>query len=71
MSMPPSKCDRCGCDTNGITVMSFFNTQEICRPCNRKERAHPRFEEARKADEAACRAGNFNFEGIGLPSDLA
>lgn len=71
MSMPRSKCDRCGEDTRGMTTVSFFNTQEICLACDKEERAHPRFEEARKADEAACRTGNFNFEGIGLPSGLA
>lgn len=70
MPMPKGKCDRCGGETRGMTTLSFFNTQEICLACDRKERDHPLFETARNADEAACRGGNFNFEGIGLPPEL-
>lgn len=68
--MPPDRCDRCDRPTEGMTTMSFFNTEQICLACDGLERAHPRFDEARKADEAAIRQGNFNFEGIGLPPDL-
>lgn len=46
--------------------MSYFNTQEICMECSGKERESPRFKEAREADEAAIRSGNYNFKGIGL-----
>jgi len=58
-------CRRCGKETN-VTIMSYFNTQEICMECSDKERESPRFKEAREADEAAIRAGNYNFKGIGL-----
>ncbi len=58
-------CERCGVYTN-VTIMSWFNTQTICLFCSDNERMRPDFDEAREADEAACRAGNFNFEGIGL-----
>lgn len=33
--------------------------------CKEEETKHPRYQEARKADEAAIRAGNYNFPGIG------
>lgn len=68
--MPRDTCGRCGLPTDGMTVMSFFNTDQICLVCSHKERAHPKFDEARQADEAAMRQSNFNFKGIGLPSGL-
>jgi len=49
--------------------MSFFNTQEICINCKQSERQHPDFEKARRAEEAACREGNYNFPGIGWPGE--
>jgi len=58
------RCQRCGKETS-CHIMSMFNTQEICLDCSDKEREDPRFEEARRADEAAIRAGNYNFKGIG------
>ena len=63
-------CDRCGNDTLGHT-MSYFNTDEICFGCADLERAHPEFEAARKAELEQVKAGNYNFEGVGLPRDLA
>jgi len=48
----------------------MFNTQQICMGCLLKEQAHPRYEEARRVELAAVRAGNTNFEGIGLPDSL-
>ena len=58
------KCERCGKQTN-IHIMSMFNTQDICGECKAAEEDDPRYQEARKADEDAIRAGNFNFPGIG------
>jgi hypothetical protein len=49
---------------------SYFNTQRICADCSRREREHPQFEEARAAEEAAVRGGDFSFIGIGKPADL-
>lgn len=60
-----SNCHRCGKETS-VTIMSMFNTQIICMDCSDKERQSPRFKEARDADERAIRAGNYNFNGIGL-----
>ena len=50
--------------------MSLFNEQMICIACIATEQAHPRFDEAVAAEEAALRRGEFNFPGIGLPEDL-
>ena len=64
-----SVCGRCGAD-NRATTMSKFNTDIICMECKEKERKHPKYAEADKAELAAVRAGNYNFEGIGKPADL-
>ena len=50
--------------------MSVFNTQMICEMCQQKERQHPKFQEARQADQDAISKGDYNFPGIGLPEDL-
>ena len=61
------KCDRCGDDT-GVTTMSYFNEDTICMGCKKKERAHPDFKRAQEAEHAEVSRGNYNFEGVGLPS---
>lgn len=62
-------CDRCHRPTTG-RIMSFFNTDMICTDCATTEKAHPDYEIARDAEVEQCKAGNYNFEGIGLPNDL-
>lgn len=62
-------CDRCGCET-ASTIMSYFNTDSLCRDCGARERAHPKFKEAHDRETEECRKGNYNFPGIGLPDDL-
>jgi len=62
-------CQRCGKRTH-VSIVSYFNVDEICMDCSEKERAHPHFSKAQKAEEAACRRGEYNFPGIGLPADL-
>jgi hypothetical protein len=42
----------------------------ICSVCQDRERAHPKYAEARAVEESQVRAGNYNFPGIGLPEDL-
>ena len=64
-----TQCDRCTSLVNGHT-MSMFNTETICLECARIEEVHPKYEEARKADLAEIRKGNYNFKGIGKPEDL-
>ena len=61
----PMECERCHKETS-ITIMSMFNTQTICMGCKTEEEQRPDYKDARKADEDAIRAGNFNFRGIGL-----
>lgn len=65
MSMENGRCDRCGKKTD-IHTMSKFNTQECCPACIDAEKKNPRYAEACRAEEAAVRAGNYNFPGIGL-----
>lgn len=57
-------CKRCYTETFA-TIMSMFNTQMICMGCKDKEEQDPRYQEAREAEAAAVRAGDFNFKGIG------
>lgn len=58
-------CDRCGKETNAH-IMSMFNTEEICLACKDAEKLRPDYKAAVAADEAAIRAGDMNFPGIGL-----
>ena len=51
-------------------TMSRFNTQMVCIACINAERAHPDYPAAEAAELASVRAGNYNFEGVGLPPDL-
>ena len=63
-------CDRCGSESLSSTG-SYFNTQMICGECDRRERAHPQFANAQRVEGEAVRRGDFNFAGVGLPSDLS
>ena len=62
-------CERCGKETNTHTT-SRFNTEDICLECEEIERNHPDYQKAKDAEMEAVRAGNYNFEGIGLPENL-
>jgi len=61
----PVECQRCHAKTFA-TIMSMFNTEEICLDCKDAEKVRPDYDAAVKADEDAIRAGDFNFKGIGL-----
>jgi len=61
----PMDCQRCGQPTN-VTIVSMFNTEEICMACKDAERQRPDYKDAISADEAAIRGGDYNFKGIGL-----
>jgi len=68
--MPPSQtCDRCGGLSWALTG-SYFDTAMICAACDDRERQSPRFEEARRREHEAVRAGDMNYPGTGLPPDL-
>ena len=60
------KCERCGRETNTWS-MSYFNTDACCMECLQKERMHPDYEKAKRAEHAQVVSGNYNFPGIGLP----
>jgi len=62
-------CNRCGSETT-THIRSMFNTQDICMVCKEKERTHPEYNAACAAERAQVQAGNYNFEGLGLPADL-
>ena len=64
-------CPRCGADLAGGRTMSRFNTDPICLACAAAERRHPDYARACEAELAALKAGDRNFQGIGLPPDLA
>ena len=59
-------CDRCHRPTTSV-IMSMFIQDELCPSCKEQEEQHPDYQRAREAEEAACRAGNYNFAGIGWP----
>jgi len=64
-------CDRCGKNLRTfVSTMSRFNTDRICSPCERKEKAHPDYEKAATAERQAVRNGVRNYPGIGKPKDL-
>jgi hypothetical protein len=50
--------------------MSWFDQDLICVACIEEEEAHPDFEKAKAAENAAVAAGNLNFEGIGWPGKI-
>ena len=57
------KCDRCKRDTLAFS-MSFLNTDMLCPACLEKEKIHPRYDEAKKAELDAVKNGNYNYPGL-------
>lgn len=57
------KCERCGKETN-VSTMSMLNTETICMECKEKERKHPLYDEAVRADIAEIKKGNYNYKGL-------
>lgn len=64
-----SNCRRCTVVTNTLK-MSWFNTEMLCKACQDEESKHPDLQKAKDAENAAIKCGNYNFKGIGKPSDL-
>ena len=58
-------CDRCGAPLT-VRIMSMFNEDVICMDCKSKEKQRADYENARDAEMAEVRKGNYNFKGIGL-----
>lgn len=66
-----NRCAWCGAKgSDVITTMSIFCTDMICLDCKDKEVKHPLYKQAREAEAEAVRRGDYNFPGIGKPSDL-
>jgi hypothetical protein len=65
----PKSCERCNKESRRKTC-SRFNIQMICMECNDKEKKHAKYKLACEVEFNEVKKGNFNFEGIGLPSDL-
>lgn len=62
------KCDRCGKESK-IFKMSFFNKQECCTNCLLIEQLHDDYKDAKLKEHEECLKGNYNFDGVGLPSN--
>jgi len=62
-------CHRCRKETR-TTTMSMFNEDVLCMDCKEKEKNHPKYKEACAVEAQAVKNGNYNFKGIGKPSDL-
>lgn len=61
----PMDCQRCGKQTFA-TIVSMFNTEEICLDCKKTEEQRPDYKAAVEADVNAIKSGNYNFKGVGL-----
>jgi len=59
-------CARCGKATD-VTIMSRFNTDIICIPCEDAEKKHPDYQYAAEQELAAVKGGDMNFPGVGWP----
>jgi hypothetical protein len=70
MTMLDQFCPRCGKTLAGGSIMSRFNTEQICLDCQDRERQHSDYAAAAQAEEEAVRRGDTKFAGIGKPSDL-
>jgi hypothetical protein len=58
-------CSRCGSPTN-VTIMSKFNEDVLCLLCKQDEKEAPGYQPANEAEVNACKAGDYNFHGVGL-----
>jgi hypothetical protein len=64
-------CDRCNGSLDS-SIMSKFNRDILCTPCQDDECEAPGYAAADAAEVAAVRAGDYNFPGTGLsPQDQA
>lgn len=71
MNIFPDHCARCQADLRKTSsIMSRFSTETLCGACERRERVHPRYQEAHDRELQEVKAGNMNYEGIGTPPEL-
>lgn len=57
-------CDRCSGSLEGGRIMSKLNTDCLCLTCKKKEKQHPRYKEAVKAELEEVKKGNYSYEGL-------
>ena len=57
-------CQRCYKQTD-VNTMSIFDVSLICMECADKEKDHPKYQSAKKAELEAVVRGDLNFAGIG------
>jgi hypothetical protein len=67
-----TRCMRC---TNvdplpKATTISRFNLDTICDACEAREKAHPSYPLAARAELLSVQQKEYNFPGIGKPADL-
>lgn len=63
-------CTRCNRENRKMLFMSVFNDEQICVDCKEREESHPKYLDALFADREALKNRDYNFTGIGVPSDL-
>lgn len=63
-----TKCERCR-KLDKVTTGSYFDTAIICMNCETLEQKHPEYAKAKQVESEEVRRGNYNYRGIGLPSD--
>lgn len=56
-------CDRCGKKLS-IRIMSKMNTDVLCLDCIEKEKEHPLYKQANKAELEQVQQGNYNYPGL-------
>lgn len=55
-----SSCDRCKKQNKYFTV-SRYNTDCICKSCDKKEKSHPEYETIKIREFYACKIGLMNY----------
>lgn len=61
--MNKSICDRCGEPTNGVTIMSMFNEDVICKSCKEEEKNDPEYKAASEAEMNSIKRGDRYYKG--------
>lgn len=56
----PLHCQRCG-EPLTVSSTSFFNSDVCCMACLKDEKEAPGYVQAKAAEEAAVRGGDYNF----------
>jgi hypothetical protein len=63
------RCDRCN-RFDDLMIKSVFNNQNICSTCEYAENEHPLYVDARDLQNTEILAGNYNYDGMGVPPNI-